>query len=515
MAITGKTLRIFYIFVRSNAPITQFLRDVDIPIPWEFVTRIDLPLTSHGSPCPICLDQTYLAPRITPCGHCFCYLCILKALDYKSQCPVCMRPLSGVDMLRPARFRLFRKTPTTFMLMVQEQSSPFPVPSTVPLLSEEDIHRIQAAKVADGKAAHKAGEKDLLDVWDPYVFTERLYPSYPGSEFLRILIDTGQEQSAFCLWHDLLAIQAALPALEDAQFAEEAMHLLEKALADSVVIGEPILSWDELKLNPKDPNVIIWPSDTACNTRLAIKNIPSIDYTINSYSFVQTEHSNKKLRQSSCALFYQSIDGQFIFLDSVTMALLTVDSVYRIMEPKRRDNWLDELQVNEELLRSVHWVTPNRLAQRLAMMPVTLQNFKVVQIYKSEVNSAFRRQYGFLSFIPRSAPVIIVDCDITSDMITHPVYQKFIPFVSERRRRRAEALRRVSAVEDRLAKDALRQRQENYIASQKSASSIDSPTVNCQSLSAWSIWSDEEGLDAFPSLGPPSTPPNSMWRKKC
>ena len=40
--------------------------------------------------CPICYDIIKEA-FITKCGHSFCYLCITKHLEHKSQCPTCRK----------------------------------------------------------------------------------------------------------------------------------------------------------------------------------------------------------------------------------------------------------------------------------------------------------------------------------------------------------------------------------------------------------------------------------------
>ena len=71
-------------------------------------------LESSSSSCPICLDNL-VAPRIAPCGHLFCYPCILRHLDSSSdsdkdstkdligKCPCCYHLMLQKD-LRPVEF---------------------------------------------------------------------------------------------------------------------------------------------------------------------------------------------------------------------------------------------------------------------------------------------------------------------------------------------------------------------------------------------------------------------------
>ncbi|KAJ8904351.1 hypothetical protein NDN08_000872 [Rhodosorus marinus] len=51
--------------------------------------------------CPICLD-TLLSPRMTSCGHIYCYLCVLKLMSYVSgsfgRCPLCAENFETQDL---------------------------------------------------------------------------------------------------------------------------------------------------------------------------------------------------------------------------------------------------------------------------------------------------------------------------------------------------------------------------------------------------------------------------------
>eukprot|EP00934_Nitzschia_sp_Nitz4_P001277 Nitzschia sp. Nitz4//scaffold2_size372955//221618//223767//NITZ4_000438-RA/size372955-snap-gene-0.93-mRNA-1//-1//CDS//3329546823//1277//frame0 len=80
---------------------------VDESVSWDAV-RCVRQWDSSQSCCPICLDEDWLAPRVTKCGHAFCLPCILHhvqsyaaANPYSAvKCPCCGIPLVEQD-LRP------------------------------------------------------------------------------------------------------------------------------------------------------------------------------------------------------------------------------------------------------------------------------------------------------------------------------------------------------------------------------------------------------------------------------
>ena len=77
-------------------------RDPDRPVDWSDVERVLVP-TSHDAVCPICLDVP-VAPRLTQCGHFFCWACILRYAQSQAsgdspgtqwhKCPVCVEAVS-------------------------------------------------------------------------------------------------------------------------------------------------------------------------------------------------------------------------------------------------------------------------------------------------------------------------------------------------------------------------------------------------------------------------------------
>lgn len=57
--------------------------------------------------CPICLEalQEIVAPRVTKCGHIFCWPCLVRYLSYEQKhnwkkCPLCADPIQKKDVRR-------------------------------------------------------------------------------------------------------------------------------------------------------------------------------------------------------------------------------------------------------------------------------------------------------------------------------------------------------------------------------------------------------------------------------
>mmetsp|Transcript_27831 Transcript_27831/g.70329 ORF Transcript_27831/g.70329 Transcript_27831/m.70329 type:complete len:1044 (+) Transcript_27831:323-3454(+) len=65
----------------SYDQVVTSLLDSDFLVDWEHVKRVDV-LVEAARPivCSICLDTELYVPRITKCGHCFCYACITRYL---------------------------------------------------------------------------------------------------------------------------------------------------------------------------------------------------------------------------------------------------------------------------------------------------------------------------------------------------------------------------------------------------------------------------------------------------
>lgn len=93
----------------------KYLSDPSSVIDWKHVFEVAITLadkeTAEKMLCPICRESAFemVAPRITKCGHIFCYSCLLQYLDYidvdKQQyawkkCPICSESVYHRDIRR-------------------------------------------------------------------------------------------------------------------------------------------------------------------------------------------------------------------------------------------------------------------------------------------------------------------------------------------------------------------------------------------------------------------------------
>lgn len=78
------------------------LYDPDVLIPWTEVVEVLVSNTEdidQEQQCPICLNSP-IVPKITHCGHVFCFTCILRYLDAhkEKKCPMCADKISREDV---------------------------------------------------------------------------------------------------------------------------------------------------------------------------------------------------------------------------------------------------------------------------------------------------------------------------------------------------------------------------------------------------------------------------------
>ncbi|KAJ3046535.1 RING finger protein 10, partial [Rhizophlyctis rosea] len=89
---------------------TVNLFDPDVIVEWENIVQATVPITKPLS-CPICLG-TPTAPKVTKCGHVYCWPCILHYLHLGEKkwrkCPICYDAIYAKD-LKSAQFTMAKE----------------------------------------------------------------------------------------------------------------------------------------------------------------------------------------------------------------------------------------------------------------------------------------------------------------------------------------------------------------------------------------------------------------------
>ncbi len=104
----------------------------DRPLPWDCVQMVYLNSHDPNYRCPVCLEPP-CCPKITQCGHVFCWTCVLQYLSYTSEpgrkCPMCNDFISGDDLktvqvnqVKPAK----AGSTVDVVLMQRDRSTVFP-----------------------------------------------------------------------------------------------------------------------------------------------------------------------------------------------------------------------------------------------------------------------------------------------------------------------------------------------------------------------------------------------------
>lgn len=82
------------------------LLDSNEKVNWRDVVQVQHEMVnSKDITCPICMEalEDMVCPRITKCGHIYCWPCVLQYLDFEKdynwkRCPLCFDPVYQLDL---------------------------------------------------------------------------------------------------------------------------------------------------------------------------------------------------------------------------------------------------------------------------------------------------------------------------------------------------------------------------------------------------------------------------------
>uniref|UniRef100_A0A182J6B4 E3 ubiquitin-protein ligase RNF10 n=1 Tax=Anopheles atroparvus TaxID=41427 RepID=A0A182J6B4_ANOAO len=352
--------------VRANEDYGALLAAPDQLVEWGKIEQIHV-LSSEEPRCPICLYPP-VAAKMTKCGHVYCWPCILHylALSDKAwrKCPICYDAIHLPD-LRSAVSKPFHAFGTgeyvTLQLMRREKGTM----TVVPVEEKEPI----VASVAEIPHFDAVGGNSILT---------------------KLLItDTAQMLNIMDRERTELENQLVVDGAEAPEniFVQQALDLLAERRA-KLVSAKTIVFPDDVNGGERDlPSVEHDDPDDSSSTATEETASPVVEGTPHAPSapsdFVIDEESNLTVGDidivptAQCAgehyYFYQSIDGQPLFLHSLNSRMLQATYGSLDRSPRRvtgRVLQKDSCSMDENLRRRLKY---------LQHLPVCTQ-FEVVEL---------------------------------------------------------------------------------------------------------------------------------------
>mmetsp|Transcript_9441 Transcript_9441/g.22273 ORF Transcript_9441/g.22273 Transcript_9441/m.22273 type:complete len:526 (-) Transcript_9441:436-2013(-) len=377
----------------------------DSPVSWESVRIVKQMLALSGSKvdekpsCPICLSE-FVSARITKCGHVFCLSCLLHHVhanahtSHHVKCPCCAVPIHLED-LRPVMLESVVAPETqqsiTLVKLHREKtcSAPYiPIPGY-------SKHSHPSCVPCMGDADQKFSRFNYVDL---SVYLSLLYQNRTEVE------EEVKTLPQNCL--DRVFVQMALEmVLKDIQTAESEAPTEETFQQDMV---KPTSGFYQQLL--PDP---LLASTQRCSSIGSEKDASESGEAQSPGGKPKKSKSERYagslyMDEASTLEYYQSEDGQLVFLNGFNMNCLLAD--FRRGRPENP----------EEELR---YPLPDKIKGR------------ILEMDRKNMTPELQKRLPFLSHLPLYVDFIFVELDL-NHILTEQAKQKFKNEFAKRRKRR-------------------------------------------------------------------------------
>lgn len=340
------------------------LNDPDAVVRWSDVAQVCFDTEEAVNyQCPICLEPPRV-PRMTPCGHVFCYVCLLQVVAFSGaktiSCPMCnetvlLSDLRSVAMLDgvhhkkapPPTSKVLPGSTVHFALLQRQRSSTFAAPAELWQLSPDLL------------------SCDILPHTDPLSRFSRFSTTSSVAEIIEIEEQELQEmlrEARSCADRSVPYIEAALTQLEhDYEHIQKRFRELTRSRA----------SYLPSTLNSSNGSGSSSPLD-GFSSSSSYSGSWSISGSSGTSSGIGSGPSsslpNGKNDDKGPILFYQSEDGQLLFLDPLNSRMLLahygsfdafphylpgvvvgVQNLHLELDVRRRSPWLAHLPLSTPL----------------------------------------------------------------------------------------------------------------------------------------------------------------------
>uniref|UniRef100_A0A161MGB7 E3 ubiquitin-protein ligase RNF10 n=1 Tax=Triatoma infestans TaxID=30076 RepID=A0A161MGB7_TRIIF len=409
--------------VRASGDYTLNLADPDLLVDWEQVELIRV-WSGDGATttCPICLYPP-VAAKITRCGHVFCWTCVLHylALSDKTwrKCPICyeavhINDLKSVECVEKSQFSVGQEI--TLQLMKREKGSLIVTPAHQsesrstrgPILNmlETELDTVYSKLLL----AHQTDIDKILD--KEYSQLQEQVIEFTGCPELCFV-----EQALEALMirrnrkDQNIETGAANIKLEDnASSASHNETIQSESLECFDPLEEPIKRESS---SEESESIVLTHGAQSENSSSSIEEITVADLYINN-------GSNTTSQPVKYFYFYQSVDGQQIYLHSINVHML--QTTYGSLE----------------------------------MCPSLIVG-KIVEKETGSMTSELRHRLRYMQHVPITCQFDVVELDLRPPVISLNALTLFQDQVDNRRRRR-QRLERAEKRRERMIEEAERRK---------------------------------------------------------
>lgn len=397
--------------------------DPDAPVDWGHVEEVRVcSVGTEASRCPVCL-ATPVAAKMTPCGHVYCWPCLLHYLALSDRswrpCPICFRPFGRAELKSVVPLCKASYGPgdeITMCLMRRQKNGCLPVPAS---LWKEDL---TGPLGVDDEGAMTCYQKVLTARQDQVsAILDR------EERELRQLLQEEEDAPEACF------VQAALLAVQERRAALETVAALDtNANSTAAFVHESILATNDTELEPADFEGN--QADGICETirELALTASRRRGYVSGGSSSgegtltaedLELSPGSSQLQGPTSArdsfYYFQAADGQAIFLHALNVRMLARD--YGGLER-----------------------SPQSFTAR------------IVEIEGASVDEEMRRRLRYLRHLPLTCEIQVVELKLEPPLVTQDTVDYFAPDMEKRRRMRSKRACNEKRRERLMAQEELR-----------------------------------------------------------
>ncbi|CAN7985320.1 unnamed protein product [Ixodes hexagonus] len=412
--------------------------DPDAPVDWARVEEVRVSSVGPEAPrCPVCLGLP-VAAKMTPCGHVYCWPCLLHYLALSDRpwrpCPICFQPFTRGELksVVPQCKASYRPgDEITMCLMRRQKNGCLPVPAS---LWKEDL---MGPFSVDDEGAMTCYQKVLTAGQDQVsAILDR-----EERELRQLLLEEEHEPEACFVQAALLALQERRTALETVATLDTNANLTAVLDHEGNHVTENILPTDDTEL--EQPNDESNEASGICDTIRELALGPS--------------HNGRQRYVSS-----GSSSGEGNLADEGTLTaedleLPPAQGPQQQGPASARDSFY-YFQAADGQAIFLHALNVRMLARDYGALEHSPQSFtaRIVEIEGASIDEEMRRRLRYLRHLPLTCEIQVVELKLEPPLVTLDTLDYFASDMEKRRRMRSKRARNEKRRDRLLAQEELR-----------------------------------------------------------